>query len=1840
MASDNFLSTKSDPSRRAQNPLYRCLTDAASQRTQYLIAYQAVTLLPFDDSGVPNEPYPGTIAIYLAEGADAQQNIEVHSQDIYIYFGSRFSFPGKTLSLIASRIFGVPVDKNPLAREIIFDCSGVPGATNNDIIKDDPGGNGEDCAITYHSVEKIVHQSPPRGPRWFEQTGGGNWTIEGTQTSGYPGGQGGNGNDGKDGGSIRIVGQLICSGKAKGYLKLDIRGGQPSEGQHGGTGGQAGTLTYLNIDDYNKDREAANKQGAWKPHIDNQPVFGYLPPERPPHQGAGGHGGDAGNFGAPGTVYMQYANIDSDQDFPLFWDPRFEDRSVKGGSGGTGDPLGADGSRALEPVMFTQITPTDRGVLLDPIHLMMVIQRLTFEYTMLFSSRRYLPSGTITTQEEAFGTSLTWVADALAICQVSLKKDGDKVNKTRKALVSQASLAYKELQKRLVSVTDNYGNPFNYIPDASIAIAYITDELNALAATEKRLKDMSTKLEEQEGNRATLRSTFADVGQQVESLQQTIYDLIGTNSSTGTLAQQLAKVQELQTNLGSCQTVLETHLKDVWNESKNTFSPHCTGWQGVFGALSSVMMFAQPEIGSLYVVGSAISVATSVGEVDSGTTDSGIKNEFIADSIHAVAQSIDGPVMQQKIETLSQESALLKQQDPNFLALIAADREKFLALCDKYIEVNKLKAVKDVKADFGVFLKTAQDRNQAILDYNRLVMKYYKARLEYTIASKNQVLLQSSNAELTNDDADLLYIYYSRAVNRQTSHAMETLYNGMLAYNCASLKRSGTFEAMAGLGSFDKINQDVMSTALCGSPNGQLGLSQELSKFIATLGDSKTYTDVAFSIKHTTDKRSLRLFQDTKEMKIVPTFKTKTEYGFNDTWYDIRLCDLQIFLIGARGIDAKDPKLENKSIKVDIDFGNVFEVWDYQGTSRDGPQEWIPHYFEMPRKPTTFSYTYDRRGNKDLKDYTRTQTRDTYMASFKFCPHPGDPAVEYSYPLTSPFMDYHITVGSLVDLSDLTEVRVVMEVRARTAYTPFVWPKAPASPDVLGTEALESSSPVVESQNETLREKNVAKHQHVLNSTLSVAATPSLMNAGDDLPALLTMNAPSHVNDHNHNHRHHHHHHPHLRAHVDAETDKQPHIELFYVGTSLRTFLIHLKSPTTSGTSLRNDGGTLGRALEPSPRGFSTRKRIELPIRQFQEIWKPFGATSDKQALAWATSKDIQLGTDVQTQAFMKLHAMLDRLEASGESRAGMYFGGNDWDQFGHVAAGGGVVAIDDNHAKRLVDEGEGVYAFFDAFPNDNVIFFDQNHSAQINALPNGRETRKYIKTNFATIKADEKKMKAAKQNPEGNLVMLASGAIIGLKSVKTRRVGTLDIISAEAVTTGIHFVDGMAGWMGARDSTRPGLFTQFNMHLGQHPLRAVDAGNSMALNRLLWTIRNSLPYALEAKDLDTHIQQVVQAKDLLLSTERQLWNSVDAATILMAEVRAWQKPNVVYEFQPREIRGPAVDLSYKTLSDISLPFAKSKEPALIVDDGQFRALDLMTMQNSSTAGTGRANPITTDQQDAVASVIEDVTRFEKSSKDVDDLRDKVLDIVDRYAAREIADAGGVPLSTSAIHSSLKNSTGFNEDVRNTVKASLADPATVAVLEDKIARLPSFKHTGVSDSDITAIVQDTTELHTIWNMTQPEALVDVWTKSKLDTILVTNQQTNPVDLGAAINTATATYQSLETSITTVRKQIATLNETDPQIVAETKKLLDLEEAKEKSEAEKRDAEELKDLEEHSNEREQERSNEEKKERDHLFEKPVPAHDGGREGGGGRGGGGGGGHHMRMLVRNRPWKQMQ
>ena len=580
------------------DPLTRKIYDPATKTLTYLIAYRSITLRPLTGT---EGPWEGTQTVLPAENSIKENvRIEVHAEDVYIYAGSHFQFPGQHVTLTANRIFAVG-DANK--GSILFDCDGI-AARPPEGDPTDQGASGQDAKEAW----RTSYVEP-----WLFMI----WQGE----SPAAGGQGLSGNAatsvGGDGGSFVSVGTMVnltkkpitllahCSGK---------EGGMGQKGRQGGPGGKGWQ--------YDKDEEMSayevssdaikggtggngsaggSGSGGGKAGVictslqpsSNAPETGFsfaatLSDVQAGKGGKGGPGGPSGDGGQHGFFWEYVTSKDNKSSFK---------QGKDGGSasvGGTGTP-GSKGTGGCV-LHFDSNDPGTLAGILNPAHLILIVNRLWLEYHTYFTAQIYPPPGSVNNKRvlrwhqsvewvhrslEAFGKSPpSLTTDNPTGAELIARVKANYADKARATSVGQARRMFFAMQRSKSKRVDYYGNSINTIETPDLSIDSLKTDIKNLIDIQNNLKGVQDLLDGNKKSRGDLQKAAGPV---LKALQSYEADRAKLKES---LEEQETVVKQANDDLRTSKSAAELAMDKVWQFIHGQF--FCTELKDLLTVLSTV----------------------------------------------------------------------------------------------------------------------------------------------------------------------------------------------------------------------------------------------------------------------------------------------------------------------------------------------------------------------------------------------------------------------------------------------------------------------------------------------------------------------------------------------------------------------------------------------------------------------------------------------------------------------------------------------------------------------------------------------------------------------------------------------------------------------------------------------------------------------------------------------------------------------------------------------------------------------------------------------------------------------------------------------------------------------------------------------------------------------------------------------------------------------------------------------------------------------------------------------------------------------------------------------------
>jgi hypothetical protein len=1367
-------------------------------------------------------------------------------------------------------------------------------------------------------------------------------------------------------------------------------------------------------------------------------------------------------------------------------------------------------------------TDGDPGSLQDPVHLMMILQRMMFEYQMGFGSQ---PSSALTTVQTSgdadFKISLAWLDTTI-----------NSLPATGGPLVKQAKAVYQQLLRNMRSTIDHYGNPFNYVPTPNVALSEVKDDIAVLDRLQIQQQVVSDVINNINNARSDLKSKADDLYKDSTGYAKAVDDLIKQ------LNQQGPVVQELQDSVLKEKALLVEDLKKFWDSASHYFTG-CSGWEGILGAVGSVMMFAQPEIGAAYAVGSVLSVASSATNIKTGLDpdDKNADPKKILRSISKIEQDVNDADVQAQIKTISDQTMVLKDPDSNLLTIIMTERAKFTDLCDRYFDDNKIPGINTTRQAFDALVTTIHTFKQALVVYNQLVLNYVKAKSDQAHAEANIDILALNNDQMSTDKFDLLYSYFTQAVAIQKAETLRSLYNGVRAYNCASMQPSSAFEVMGSLGSFDNIDSATLSVAY------DTTLRRDLAKYLKSLDGIGTENGIGFSITETSHSLLFNRFKKERKITLLPLIRDRRNYGMEPAWFDIRMDDFAIYLLGAKD---KRPAVGHVShINVFVTFGGVFSVEDENGKEHD---------FQVPEKTCTFTYAYTDANSLDaMKKKSQAQT---YNADFKFSMTAEDPLGHYSMPLRSPFIRWSISIGddSEVDLTDLTEIVVLMDLKMRTK---------------VGLRAAIDSADAadVPEAREGPRAPTVDDHAGPRNNLASMITPSAKSNQARPLP----------------------------KASLAAAGLGRVFVT--------RGYALNLSSAVLD-TMQRRNLSYRSNAAATAVNDFLLRLGVGRNVQPLSEnVSKPWVGINPHygdMTKEWLRFTPAQ-HKDVLTNSLSSMYQEMERhLKSSGGTPDSATFMKWDANKTGHFYVKGEFMKADPAHIKLLLDPKIAPIATFASFPSDVQKFMGRDTSI---ALGKSKDPIAFITSNHEKIVAEDEQIRRSVaqggQDLTGHRVIVSSNGIVGLSNLYSMNDDLLTHTSVQATTTESHQLDGILIFCKTWHPDYPEHILYSNVSIGQSTKQFIDQGNIPLGSVVTGHISRVTPYALEALLDNKTTSQVLEenSREDLLGHHRLLNCMDDIGGWKMADLRNRYGKNTIYKGTYDLGDGKDITIEQLNKEDPGLPLLPDKLPGIFVDGQRLRPLHTMFREAEDIPPAG----LTEEQVRAVSGIVDDMTKLSQSVEDIARLNQDLADVAAPYIDANKTNDDGTPRSTETIYKVLRTETAFVNEANDAIRKRLMSPDIIDSMADAISTHSSFSGldpNAATTEFIRNAVATTAWTRAVEELSKPEGYTEIVTQARIDKVTLPELQT--LDVAALIAAYTEKHKAAAASEEAMSKELESLKEGDERYEEVKRELDKVAEEKVRAEKDAEDAERTRDQVERADEREDEFRRSEGQEVDRVF----------------------------------------
>ncbi|PVF98147.1 hypothetical protein CPB86DRAFT_785164 [Serendipita vermifera] len=1028
---------------RVGDPLHRRVVDKSTSTVRYLIAHRAITLVPTKNP-TNIQPYPGTVRFSVNEGDSTSSIIKIHAEDIYICAGSTFDFPGKTVLITANNIVLVNHQRHP-SNTIVFNCSGPPGPDGDPTASKGNDGLGVERDGTF-LVPTPGGVGPDGGPNLISGNSGGRFICSGklrcsekdpitfkVECNGGKGGRGPPGGTGGTGGKgwerKETAGIDFLATRETGYVPFvtGANGGKGGRGGRGAVGGNGGLILDL----------TSKKE----PDLPKIKVESSLNPGAPGDAGPGGKGG----LGGDGGYYEQ----------KTFIGPNINLRG-KGGSKGDDGPPGVSGpSDAKSGSMYGLAKPSQ--ILLrpdiansrttDPIHVAMVLRRLHFEFQILYAAQPYSfinakSSEPLEKEKAQFLETMKWILECLQLLKLSESTSAPEfVNKvglggiehdwinavfiqpwsTQENARKDVQTTYKQFLRRtrLEDPVDINNRRLFEIAEPNLALADLERSIDDLKVVEADKDKFFSAIQD-------IETAKLQTSRIVDSLKASM-DKFEKDRKVleKEMGQQYDKVVKARNDVLAKKEETITAVQSFWDTMSRNFS--CKDLNAVLSAVGNVFLFAHGPTGALFKLGAALSIGAASNQVLSGdemidTAEGSINKDALRGQVYLLDANLRDDALLNKITDSNSKILKFSGGDQKFVNTIIADRDSFQNMCNKYFSDPTSPETQDkmslAKAVFYKFVETAQTFHTVVSEYNQMASNYLKLLSDHESAKVQLGTLQAHNYNPSLPLFDLMFAFYSKIYEFQRARVTTFLFNAVHCCNGVFLRRSSILDDLFQLGAFEYLTADVLYAACT------TRLADDIQKHKDTWNSYRPIDipNHSTSIYKEDDKLMFKSLRENRRFLLrIDTKNALTQYKFEPFWFDIRLIDIRVYLIGATNFNDSADNRNSTVINVAIQMGDSFTVLD---------EERNDFTFYVPE--TTIDFTYNYGANKDNPERV-SKAANKQLENFNFDLQLKDRSkLEFSSPMRSPICDYTISVGESVDLVDISEIRVEFDLRVRS----------------------------------------------------------------------------------------------------------------------------------------------------------------------------------------------------------------------------------------------------------------------------------------------------------------------------------------------------------------------------------------------------------------------------------------------------------------------------------------------------------------------------------------------------------------------------------------------------------------------------------------------------------------------------------------------------------------------------------------------------------------------------------------------------------------------------------------
>ncbi|KAL8840296.1 MAG: hypothetical protein Q9170_001380 [Blastenia crenularia] len=728
----------------------------------------------------------------------------------------------------------------------------------------------------------------------------------------------------------------------------------------------------------------------------------------------------------PESVFVEYCPGKDGRYWDVAWRiikdkiPNGEKGST--GTDGSGDPTGNSPTSSL-PNFALGDSKVARGLFQVPLALLlMVLDRLTFEHFIYFSNQQYhtpYNKDSVDPVKSPFGISLQWISDVLT----ELENGTPTSSSMGKVQLNQARRMFDKLRTRIEDNKDIYDGAMTDVPAVSVDIENIQRILDDFMTIQQHSLAIQSAVAQDNADRDTIRSTM-------KVMQVKLTDALSKR------LQQTTQLDDLKNRLDGLSETVKSDVSflsgklALMNDVIKT-KVNCDA-SAILEAVSMCAMFANPESGTVFALGSLGSIAG--GGYDSVAdsffalkTESGgkVDKKFLYKKLAYISGDIPAMTDQLRQRYSSAKQAQASKQIQDYSASFRIASDKFDSLADHYLD--DISVTDDIRKGFKNVVQRIQQFSDLLDEYNKAFLSL--ANLELDIAGFQETFnaAQANSGPSGNEEIVFVNSVLLQAKSEMGVIAMQELYQASRAVNCLSLQATSVYEPLIKLQSFAALNavllKDCFTTWL--RDKDIETMKNHLAKFPRQITmDEKPKVSI---IDDTIYKSIL---DDLRSPRKRCTFKfsDRLAYAFGSferSEWNIRLRSIEVYLPGVI-----DKRKGAPSVEVGLKTSGKSYFSDEKGQF---------HEFTLPSKVQNFTYHYKSnpivKEGGEVIDGVEGLNPSTKPAEADMGTLTIDEAHLLSYAMESPFTTWTISVPQEeIDTSKCQriEFRFHVEWRGRT----------------------------------------------------------------------------------------------------------------------------------------------------------------------------------------------------------------------------------------------------------------------------------------------------------------------------------------------------------------------------------------------------------------------------------------------------------------------------------------------------------------------------------------------------------------------------------------------------------------------------------------------------------------------------------------------------------------------------------------------------------------------------------------------------------------------------------------